>query len=194
MRKENSLFDKVVAYVNSIPVGSTYKVSDMLDATSPEARNTGRNWWNRDPFYRNRSYQSMLKRCGFIENVKRGEWKVLQNIPHWFSLSDAQKIIGWTGDNEEREILLNNIHIYNKLEKESQVTRMFPNAIMESYDSLIKEMDRHEAAEKTKKKKKKKKVAKMSASYNNLYEKLDNIHHDMVTINNNLRELIEIYK
>lgn len=191
MRQENSLFNKVVGYVNSISVGTSYTVSDMLDATSPEARNIKKTCFNRDPFYRNRSYQSMLKRCGFLSNISRGKWKVNQHIPDWFSLADAQKIIGWTGDIEERGILLNNIRIYNELEKESQATRMFPPAIAESYGSLIKEIERHEASENTKKKKK---SPKMSASYNKLYKKLDNIHHNMVAINSNLQELIEIYK
>ena len=199
MRKENSLFDKVVSYINSIPVGETYKVADMLDATSPGARKTSHPIWNRDPFYRNRSYQTMLRRCGWIENVSRGEWRVLQHIPSWFSIRDAQHIIGWTGTNDDRRRILNDLANEPKDIDVSVAVdwgRLAMNSsISESYESLKKEIDNYDGpVHFDTKKKKKKKSAKMSASYNKLYEKLDKIHHDMMAINSNLRELIEIYR
>jgi hypothetical protein len=199
MRKENSLFDKVVSYINSVPVGKTYKVADMLDATSPGARKIKKTLWNRDPFYRNRSYQTMLKNCNFIENVSRGEWRVLKHIPLWFSTRHAQIITGWAGTNEDRRQILNDLA--NELEYVDVPVaidwgRLAGNSsISESYESLKKEIDNYDGpVHFDTKKKKKKKSAKMSASYNKLYEKLDKIHHDMMAINSNLRELIEIYK
>jgi hypothetical protein len=130
----------------------------------------------------------MLKRCGFLSNVSRGKWKVNQHIPDWFSLHHAQVVIGWVGTNEDRRLILN--QMANGEDRIAQAAASSPT-VMEAFNTFLMDIEDFKSVEVSTKKKK---SAKMSASYNKLYEKLDNIHHNMVTINSNLRELIEIYK
>lgn len=181
MRKENTLFSKVVNYINSVGLGETYKVSDMLEDTSPGAKRLRGKCAMKDPFYRNRSYQTMLKNSGFIKNVARGEWKVIAYVPYWFNVRHAQILSGWVGTTEDCYQILNNITAE-------------PPVIVKPEYRILESQVSDSLAKLSAKKKKKKKATKMSASYNMLCEKLDSIHHDMLVINSNLQELIDIYK
>jgi hypothetical protein len=95
MRKQGSLFSTVVNYINTIPVGQTYKVADLIKETRGAEQLT---WWKslNDEAYRTRTYQTYLKRAGFLENVKRGEWKVVASIPDWLDSGVLNCILGYT--------------------------------------------------------------------------------------------------
>ena len=94
MRKQNSLFNKVVEFINNTKVGDTYRVSDLIAYAGPYEVTTWYKKSNGNPNYRIRSYQTMLK-GPFLENVKRGEWKVVQHIPEWFDLGHGKLMNAW---------------------------------------------------------------------------------------------------
>jgi len=101
MRKQGSLFSTVVNYINTIPVGQTYKVSDLIKETRGAEQLT---WWKslNDEAYRTRTYQTYLKRAGFLENVKRGEWRVVASIPDWLNSGVLNCMMGYTSWSNER--------------------------------------------------------------------------------------------
>jgi hypothetical protein len=95
MRKDGSLFSTVVDFINAIPVGSTYKSSELVNATRGVEEVT---WWkriNKNEAYRTRTYQTYLSRLGFLQNVKRGEWKVLGHAPEWLDLGVVNFALGY---------------------------------------------------------------------------------------------------
>ena len=94
MRQQNSLFNKVVEFINNTKVGDTYRVSDLIAYAGPYEVTTWYKKSNGNPNYRIRSYQSMLK-GPFLKNVKRGEWEVLQHIPEWFDLGHGKLMNAW---------------------------------------------------------------------------------------------------
>lgn len=94
MRQQNSLFNKVVEFINNTKVGDTYRVSDLIAYAGPHEVTTWYKKSNGNPNYRIRSYQTMLK-GPFLKNVKRGEWKVLQHIPEWFDLGHGTLMNSW---------------------------------------------------------------------------------------------------
>lgn len=95
MRKDGSLFSTVVDFINAIPVGSTYKSSELVNATRGVEEVT---WWKRtskNEAYRTRTYQTYLSHLGFLQNVKRGEWKVLGHAPEWLDLGVVNFALGY---------------------------------------------------------------------------------------------------
>ena len=94
MRQSNSLFNKVVEFINNTKVGDTYRVSDLIAYAGPYEVTTWYKKSNGNPNYRIRSYQTML-RGPFLQNVKRGEWKVLQHIPEWFDGGHGKLMNAW---------------------------------------------------------------------------------------------------
>jgi hypothetical protein len=94
-RNPDSLFSAVVNFINDVPVGTTYRTRDLRDATDGIEIVTAYKRWNNNPSERTLKYQTMLKRGGFVKNVKRGEWQVLLHVPEWFTLSHLNVIIGY---------------------------------------------------------------------------------------------------
>ena len=94
MRKQGSLFSTVVNYINTVPVGKTYKVAHQIKETRGVEYVT---WWKsrNDEAYRTRTYQTYLKRLGFLKNVKRGEWQVVAHIPEWLDLGVANYALSY---------------------------------------------------------------------------------------------------
>lgn len=95
MRKDGSLFSTVVDFINAIPVGSTYKSSELVNATRGVEDVT---WWKRtnsNEAYRTRTYQTYLRRLGYLQNVKRGEWMVLGHAPEWLDLGVVNFALGY---------------------------------------------------------------------------------------------------
>ena len=98
MRKDGSLFSTVVDFINAIPVGCTYNSSELVNATRGVEDVT---WWKRtssNEAYRTRTYQTYLSRLGYLENVKRGEWKVLAHVPEWLDLGVVNFAMGYSYD------------------------------------------------------------------------------------------------
>ena len=102
MRKDGSLFSTVVDFINAIPVGSTYSSSELVNATRGVEDVT---WWkrtNNNEAYRTRTYQTYLRRLGYLQNVKRGEWKVLGHAPEWLDLGVVNFALGYSYGDWER--------------------------------------------------------------------------------------------
>jgi len=94
-RNPDSLFSAVVNFINDVPVGTTYPTRDLRNATDGIEVVTAYKRWSNNHFCRTLQYQTMLKRGGFVKNVKRGEWQVLLHVPEWFTLSHLNAIIGY---------------------------------------------------------------------------------------------------
>ena len=82
----SNLFNEVKKFVNSIPVGETFKSSQLIDKVGEYEVLTSWKKWNNNPNYRTHSYKTVLKRTKFISPVKRGEWRVNFHIPEWVNL------------------------------------------------------------------------------------------------------------
>ena len=93
MIKPNSLYSKVVAFINSHNLGDTYTSDQFVDALYGATSHMKRR--NGGQFYRVRTYQTYLKRIGMIQNVKRGIWQVNYHIPSWLTLSAVETIMGY---------------------------------------------------------------------------------------------------
>jgi hypothetical protein len=83
MRKQSSLFNEVVTFINGLEVGDTYYVKDLIFFAGPKENVTRWKLFNKNPNYRIRSYQSMMRGL-FVEKVKYGEWRVISKVPDWF--------------------------------------------------------------------------------------------------------------
>jgi hypothetical protein len=94
-RQPGSLFSVVTHFINQVPVGSTYKTANLRCATDGVEVVTVYKRWNKNPSERTLKYQTMLKRGGFVKNIKRGEWTVLMHIPEWFTLSHLNVLVGY---------------------------------------------------------------------------------------------------
>ena len=93
MIKPNSLYSRVVAFINSHNLGDTYTSEQFVDALYGATSHMKRR--NNGQFYRVRVYQTYLKRIGMIQNVKRGTWQVNYHIPSWLTSSAVETIIGY---------------------------------------------------------------------------------------------------
>jgi len=95
MRNRNSLFNRVCEFINSVPVGTSYKANALINFCDGYEKSSYWKRSNSNEFYRTRCYQTYLKRAGFIKNVKRGEWLVIYHIPDHVTLSTVEKMIGY---------------------------------------------------------------------------------------------------
>lgn len=94
-RQPGSLFSVVTHFINQVPIGSTYKTANLRCATDGVEVVTAYKRWHKNPSERTLKYQTMLKRGGFVKNIKRGEWQVLMHVPEWFTLSHLNVLIGY---------------------------------------------------------------------------------------------------
>ena len=121
MRNPESLFNAVVNFINNVPVGSTYRSSDLCQHTTGIEEIT---WWksrNNNPSYRTRTYQSYLHRTGFVQNISYGVWKVVKHIPEWLDLGHLNNILGYTKwDYEKNE----NVLQYDGMTREQMKQRL----------------------------------------------------------------------
>lgn len=85
MRKQNSLYNEVVTFINGLDIGNTYQVKDLIFFAGPKENVTAWKLSYNNPHYRIRSYQSMMGGI-FIERVKYGTWRVIKKVPDWFDL------------------------------------------------------------------------------------------------------------
>jgi len=100
MRNPKSLFNKACVFMNSIPVGSTYKTSDYRKTVGQHETSTR---WKRSgnvPTYITLGYRGRLRQAGFTKQVKRGEWMVLQHIPIWFDSGHLTFILNGLWDSK----------------------------------------------------------------------------------------------
>jgi len=93
---QKSLFQSVKSFINIRAVGSTYMSSELCNYTRGTEEVT---WWksrNSNESYRTRTYQTYLKRLGFIKNVRRGIWQVVAHIPEWLDSGHVNCALGYT--------------------------------------------------------------------------------------------------
>ena len=90
-----SLFQEVKRFINIRAVGSTYNSSELCNYTRGTEEVT---WWksrNNNESYRTRTYQTYLKRLGFLKNIKRGVWQVVAHIPEWLDSGHVNCALGY---------------------------------------------------------------------------------------------------
>lgn len=117
MRNPESLFSSVVEFINNVPVGSTYKSKDICEHTRGIEEVTRWKSWSNNPSYRTRTYQTYLRHAGFLQNVSYGTWKVIKHIPDWFTLSDINKLLGYTHSVSDK------LEVVNKLNQKPENPR-----------------------------------------------------------------------
>ena len=84
MRKQDSFFNEVATFINSIPVGETFTSAQYINAVGDSETVTRWKIYSRNKNYRSHQYKGMLK-GHFLQHVKRGTWKVTRHIPEWFT-------------------------------------------------------------------------------------------------------------
>jgi len=90
-----SLFQEVKRFINIRAVGSTYNSSELCNYTRGTEYVT---WWKRNisnESYRTRTYQTYLKRLGFLKNVRRGVWQIVAHIPEWLDSGHVNSALGY---------------------------------------------------------------------------------------------------
>jgi hypothetical protein len=80
MRKPNSLFTIAVEYLNSMEIGTEFTTKDYINKVGKHEVTTR---WKRgsNDYYRTYTYRTYLKRLGFVKNISRGRWQIVQRIP-----------------------------------------------------------------------------------------------------------------
>ena len=82
-QKTTNLFQSVKSFINTKKPSEVFTTRELTAAMKGiESVTTWKKVCN-NPFYRTQTYRTYLKRLGFIEMIKRGEWKVIANIPEW---------------------------------------------------------------------------------------------------------------
>jgi len=76
MRQKESLFNQVVEFINSKPVGESYKASELCIAIVGSTKD--------NISLRPRQYQRYLVRAGFLQHPKHAYYTVAKHIPDWF--------------------------------------------------------------------------------------------------------------
>lgn len=95
MRKTQSQFNHICAFINTIPVGSTFTSKQYISAIGHTENMT---WWKRhsgNNHYICHQYKGYLGKTGFIKNVSHGLWKVEKHIPSWVTLGHVQHLLGY---------------------------------------------------------------------------------------------------
>lgn len=95
MRNPQSQFNYACTFVNTVPVGQTFKTREYIGAIGHHEKLTRWKKSNGNPHYVCHQYKGYLGRTGFIKNTKRGEWQVIKHIPSWFDLGHLQVLLGY---------------------------------------------------------------------------------------------------
>ena len=90
-----SLFQSVKRFINVRTVGSTYISSELCNYTRGTEEVTSWKRMNNNESYRTRTYQTYLKRLGFLKNIKRGVWQVVAHIPEWLDSGHVNCALGY---------------------------------------------------------------------------------------------------
>lgn len=137
MRKQDSFFNEVAAFINSIPVGETFTSAQYINAVGGGEKVTRWKILSRNTNYRAHQYKGMLKRY-FLQHVKRGTWKVTRHIPEWFTTAHLWTLNYYTNTYKQRydengkyhydptpRTTLSRDEILAKLEVETNTTEIF---------------------------------------------------------------------
>ena len=93
---QKSLFQEVKRFINIRTVGSTYITSELCNYTHGTEYVTGWKRFNNNESYRTRTYQTYLKRLGFLKNVRRGVWQIVAHVPEWLNSGHVNLALGYT--------------------------------------------------------------------------------------------------
>lgn len=95
-----SLFQYFKGYLQDQVLNEQFLVKDLIQAVGEHEYTT--HWKARnDPYYRTRQYLSYMRRCGYVENVKYGIWKVVQPIPADLTLYDVNAKLSYVQSKKE---------------------------------------------------------------------------------------------
>jgi hypothetical protein len=95
MNVKPNLFQSVKSFINSKNVGDTFTTKEFHAAMEGIEQLT---WWKKysgGKHYRQDQYKGYLKRLGFLENTKRGMWRVLCHIPAWLDSGHVNSALGY---------------------------------------------------------------------------------------------------
>lgn len=95
MSSKPNLFQSVKSFVNSKKVGDTFTTKEFHAAMEGIEFITGWKKWSAGKTYRQDQYKGYLRRLGFLQNTKRGEWRVLCNIPAWLDSGHVNSALGY---------------------------------------------------------------------------------------------------
>ena len=90
-----NLFQSVKAFMNSKKVGETFTTKEFHAAMEGIEQIT---WWKKTSagnYYRQDQYKGYLKRLGFVDNPKRGVWRLLCHIPAWLDSGHVNSALGY---------------------------------------------------------------------------------------------------
>ena len=95
MNVKPNLFQSVKSFINSKNIGDTFTTKEFHAAMEGIEQIT---WWKKysaGKHYRQDQYKGYLKRLGFLENTKRGMWRVLCHIPAWLDSGHVNSALGY---------------------------------------------------------------------------------------------------
>jgi hypothetical protein len=106
MNVKPNLFQSVKSFINSKNIGDTFTTKEFHAAMEGIEQIT---WWKKysaGKHYRQDQYKGYLKRLGFLENTKRGMWRVLCHVPAWLDSGHVNSYLGYmyTGAPDENTI------------------------------------------------------------------------------------------
>lgn len=95
MSSKPNLFQSVKSFMNSKKVGETFTTKEFHAAMEGIEQLT---WWKKTSagnYYRQDQYKGYLRRLGFVDNPKRGVWRVLCHIPAWLDSGHINSALGY---------------------------------------------------------------------------------------------------
>jgi len=95
MSNKPSLFQSVKEFINSYKVGDTFTTKEFHAALDGKEFITGWKKYSAGNYYRQDQYKGYLRRLGFVDNPKRGVWRVLCNVPTWLNSGHVNLALGY---------------------------------------------------------------------------------------------------
>jgi hypothetical protein len=121
MRQPKSLFNRACEFINERQRGDSFLTKDYIAAIGQYENVTSWKKYNKNKHYNCHQYKGYLKKAGFISQVKRGEWKIEEYIPHWFDFGHLSILLGYyKWDSKTRK----NITTYKGMSKQDILDRL----------------------------------------------------------------------
>lgn len=146
MSSKPNLFQSVKSFMNSKEVGETFTTKEFHAAMEGIEQLT---WWKKTSagnYYRQDQYKGYLRRLGFVDNPKRGVWRLLCHIPAWLDSGHVNSALGYmySGDNVDGKWQIKYIP-YKDMTKEEIVAKIndyiYHNGIVKMVEAPKVEVD-----------------------------------------------------